>query len=76
MEPIQEESEAYDVPKKGDQRPYKLDKFFFERFGATLQSHEKYTLPGTKFFSPDGSQIKPSALVDYVYKTPIEEVSK
>ena len=70
---IEEEPEG--PQSVADQRKAKLDKFFYTKFGATLKSHDLYLQAGTKFFSPDGSQLKPAALVDFVYKTPIEEVS-
>ena len=58
-----------------DSRIEVLNQFFFDRFGVTLHNHEKFVGPeSARFFSKD-QKLRQADVVDFVYKTPIEEVS-
>lgn len=51
-----------------------LSDFFAERFGATLSNYDKYLAQAERFISVDRKQLKPAEIVDFVYRTPIEEL--
>ena len=59
---------------KADPKVALVRNFFSERFGATLSSYDKYLAQTDRFFTADG-QLSATDLVDFVYRTPIEEVS-
>lgn len=59
---------------KADPKVELVRNFFLERFGATLSSYDQYLAQADRFFAPDG-QLSATDLVDFVYRTPIEEVS-
>lgn len=43
-------------------------------FGAKLSSHDKYLEKADLFFTDQGKQINQKALVDFVYKSAIEDL--
>jgi hypothetical protein len=59
---------------KADPKVEMIRNFFSERFGATLSSYDQYLAQADRFFASDG-QLSATDLVDFVYRTPIEEVS-